>query len=154
MSRANHQKLILVTKLIKSPSVQSFWLDVKGNSMRPLLKHGRRILFTKFNNNFKLHFGQIVAVIINQKIMVHRVIDIRKKDAGNQILTKGDSRLAADGWLGLGQVIGVMPGSRAAEILMGGGSWIIYRLNNLFQKIGFNIHGISFFKGRSAATSV
>lgn len=131
---------ILVAKLINSPKVKDFNLTAVGNSMRPLINtgdllHCRRLAETKIPG-----FGQIAVIWDKNDFLAHRVIWKRRNGLRWSLLTKGDFRLEADGWIGEDRIIAVVTGrtqgrefNKTDEILIGVLSLMVYFLPSFFK---------------------
>ncbi len=120
MSRPGRRELILIRKLIKSPSVKSFWLDARGSSMRPAIRSGTAVRFRKLSGGENLKPGDVVLLKLKNKFLVHRIILIKNSSKGKIYLIKGDFRLAADGWFPTARILAVaampIPNQRLAKI--------------------------------------
>lgn len=76
---------------------------VTGNSMWPLLRHGRDTVILKSRKSKKLKVGDIVLMKVGEgRYLLHRITSVRD----NAIQTTGDGNCFRDGWFSQDCVIG------------------------------------------------
>jgi len=76
-------------------------LIARGDSMRPSLHDGDVLVLGPLKGG-KVHVGDIVLWSAKRRAVIHRVVALRD----NGLLTRGDARQRADGWVRLDAVIG------------------------------------------------
>ena len=66
---------------------------------------------TEADENEHCDIGDIVAIKVRNFLLIHRVLFKRKVKNGNsyQYFTKGDRRLADDGWIDNKSIVGFVP---------------------------------------------
>lgn len=140
-------KRALSSLLINSPAVKNFNLEAAGGSMRPIISSGETLNCRKPTREKAPRFGQVAVIRDNNDLLVHRVIWKKRVKQKWHVLTKGDFRLAADGWIEgdriLAEVAGKAGGrkfNRPEEVLVGTISLAIYLmpnfLKNFLRKLG------------------
>lgn len=97
-----------VEKIIKNREITQFFLTVVGHSMWPFLRDGRRVLLRKVSSDARPTVGDVVAILKKNGMLVHRIIAIRHSKRNVWYLTKGDRRLATDGWVTRENIIGLV----------------------------------------------
>lgn len=97
-----------VKKIIKNREIVQFSLTVEGHSMWPFIRNGQRVLLRKISPGARPTVGDVVAILKKNGILVHRIITIRHSKNSVEYLTKGDRRLAADGWSVKEEMIGLV----------------------------------------------
>lgn len=95
-------------KLIAEAKVRTFRLTLRGQSMRPFLKQGMEIKFRKLSPSRQPAVGEVAAIRCRNGILVHRILRIRGPNRAREYFTKGDRRLAGDGWVGKNRLAGIM----------------------------------------------
>lgn len=80
---------------------ESFWLPIRGRSMRPLLGSGARIFVTPAG---RVRFGDLLAYESEGALVCHRVIGRR----GAALLTRADHRGVGPELVTLPQVVGIV----------------------------------------------
>lgn len=92
-------KWALSSLVINSPAVKNFHLKAAGGSMRPIIRSGEMLNCRKLTKGEAPGLGQIVVIRDNNDLLVHRVIWKKQVKQKWRVLTKGDFRLSADGWI-------------------------------------------------------
>lgn len=114
-------------------------LPVQGFSMWPVLRSEERILVR--HGGVPPKIGQVIVVLDGQRVLAHRVIQLRRK--GRQILlrTKGDTCLAPDpGWFETTRIVGVVEGVLTGDAIksrLGLDGWWARILARLSRSQGF-----------------
>lgn len=70
-------------------------LRARGQSMRPLLPDGTRLLLRSLSPGEPLHLGDVVLTRPGG-LVLHRVVALRSTDEGLWVVTRGDGRRTAD----------------------------------------------------------
>src|SRR5712692_10940500 len=86
-------------------SGQSAWLHLRGDSMRPLLGDGSRILVSAVDP-FAIRPGDLVVYVGGESLACHRVLWRRRRRARLRLLARGDAHRASHDWIGAGSVLG------------------------------------------------
>lgn len=76
-----------------------FRFTAHGTSMSPFIRDGDRV---EMDLPDKPRYGDVLAVSNGQRLLVHRVIDLK----GNAVLLKGDHARDPDGWFQPEEIIG------------------------------------------------
>jgi signal peptidase I len=85
-------------------------LRIEGGSMRPLLRHGSRIVLRQ--GGAPARFGAVVVAVPGSGMVVHRVVARRRRGAGLQYRLKGDANPEPDAvWLDSAAIVGVVEGA-------------------------------------------
>lgn len=72
-------------------------ISIMSNSMYPLIKKGDIVVIEKITDKIILKEGDIVAYILNNSIIVHRIHFVEKHNNGNIVyITKGDNNNSVD----------------------------------------------------------
>lgn len=106
--RTLHKKKYIVNYLIMIATLIIFTLFIGGffkykpvsimsNSMYPLIKKGDIVMIEKITDKNILKEGDIVAYILNNSIIVHRIYFVEKHNNGNTLyIMKGDNNDTVD----------------------------------------------------------
>lgn len=76
--------------------------------MRPFIKDGTRVRLRKIGPGRQPAVGDVAAVRCGNGLLVHRIILARGRGDDREYFTKGDRRLAGDGWVGEDRIAGIM----------------------------------------------
>ncbi len=81
---------------------------VNGGSMRPFLRTGQRLVFTRACRK-KLRPGDLVVFKsrFQEKLIIHRIRCLQRKGDDLKLLTRGDNVGKSDGWTDISQIMGV-----------------------------------------------
>lgn len=108
ISSINNNKIIesrLLIEVLKE-SIQkgeSIKIKLGGNSMWPFIKNGTNATIKKIEIE-KLKIGDIIIFLINNKVIVHRIILLNKSK--KEITTKGDNMFFCDKKISSSEYIG------------------------------------------------
>lgn len=75
--------------------------------MRPLLKDGMEIQLRKIGPGRQPAVGDVAAVRYRNGLLVHRIVLARGRKNDREYFTKGDWRLAGDGWWKQEQILAI-----------------------------------------------
>lgn len=79
------------------PSEKQFSFFVQGNSMRPFINQGTKVIVSTYFTPAQIGIGDIVAIFKENSIIVHRVVFIWKKNGKPYLFfTKGDGNRRLD----------------------------------------------------------
>ncbi|MFW6182538.1 MAG: hypothetical protein ACOC8X_01985, partial [Chloroflexota bacterium] len=110
------------------------FLTVTSNSMRPLLRRGDQVGLSAAALQ-QLAPGDVIVVRDGRTFLTHRLVAIRRKDAGTMLLTRGDRPLALDPpWSPdcyVGRVTVLRRGGRVLSLEHGAGRWLNQHLGRL-----------------------
>jgi hypothetical protein len=87
---------------------QSITVTAGGQSMWPAIKPGDNVIIVPFNKEQILLKGDIVALIRDGGLVVHRVVTLAGEAYSRVFLTRGDSTLSSDPWSGEEDIAGVV----------------------------------------------
>lgn len=106
--------------------------------MRPLLKDGMEIQLRKIGPGRQPAVGDVAAVRYRNGLLVHRIVLARGRKNDREYFTKGDWRLAGDGWVGKNKISGIMIREkwhlRAIDLVAAGFSILLWRAGKLFRR--------------------
>jgi len=86
----------------------SFRFQASGMSMRPFILHGDLVVITPLSGAPPLKRGTVVLCRLAPNfLVVHRVIRVKVERGETRLLIQGDAILHPDGWIAVGQVLGV-----------------------------------------------
>ena len=95
----------LLDLILNDDRFNSFTLTARGKSMRPAIQPGTKLSFKKIPTGGSIGFGRIILVKAKDKFLIHRIVFIKSTPEGKIYLSKGDWRLATDGWWKLEQIL-------------------------------------------------
>lgn len=109
-SKSNKNQTIIITILIiilgiivslVSGYFKYYLLVIASGSMEPNINIGDSVLVEKLNSDelYKLKKGDVLAYQYEEKILVHRITEIKKIDNKYVFKTKGDNNEDEDNWL-------------------------------------------------------
>lgn len=107
--RSDKIKWKLQEKVFVDKRVVNFTLTLRGDSMWPFLRNGLSVKFGKHYHGHHILVGSVVAIKTLNDILVHRIVWKKRINKELLYLTKGDCRLAMDGWITEERIYGILP---------------------------------------------
>ncbi|MBQ6497721.1 MAG: signal peptidase I [Bacilli bacterium] len=88
--------IILVLACLISGFFPHFMIGIGSESMSPKINKGDAVIIEKYNQKKELKKGQIVAYRRDKRLIVHRIVEVGKKNGKTVYVTKGDVNKSVD----------------------------------------------------------
>ena len=88
--------IIIILIMLTSGVFKYQMLGIGSNSMQPKINKGDAVIIKKVKEENEIKKGDIIAYKTNDKIIIHRLVEITTKDNEKRYITKGDANNAED----------------------------------------------------------
>lgn len=88
--------IIIILIMLTSGVFKYQMLGIGSNSMQPKINKGDAVIIKKVKEENEIKKGDIIAYKTNDKIIIHRLVEITTEDNEKRYITKGDANNAED----------------------------------------------------------